>query len=246
MKNLIKIENLNLSIIQEKPLLEEFNLTLKENQRIGITGPSGCGKTTLLKSLVTGKPSKFSTFHKFYIEESLNGQQKIGYSPQSNGFMPWFTIQKSFKIFNCKNSLYLEIIEKFGLADCLKKYPIDLSGGEYQRAILAWNLILNPFLYLADEPLTEVDIQRKWRVLEYWSEYINMQQASLVLISHDIDTLLYLCDYILVLSGSPAKCKKVVKLNSPEYQHPRDIRSSILDVKREELIQEILLESYII
>lgn len=210
---LIQIEDLNLQINQIK-LTQSLGISLSRSFRLGITGPSGCGKSTLIKSLIKNKFPENSTVSKFEFNKTV----KCAYVPQKNGLLSWFSLRKHFEVFSKDRELSQLVASEFNLDKSLDNFPHQLSGGEYQRATLANAIMSEPELYLADEPLTELDIVSKLKLLTYWSEVISNTSASLLIISHDIETLAYLCDRVIVLTDKPSTIKKDFTLNTP---HPR-------------------------
>lgn len=232
MTNIIDIKQLILRF-DKIILLNNFNLEIKKNKRIGLTGPSGCGKTTLIKGIIEHSFPNGSNFNTFYRSEKI----KIGYVPQNNGLLPWFTLKKNFEIFSQKNiSLIPEITNIFKLNDCINSFPKNISGGEHQRALIACSILSNPDLYIADEPLTEVDMQKKWLILQYWSNIIKEQSASLIVVSHDIDTLIYLCDEIIILSDKPSSILKSINIQG---EHPRDYQVILNSKIRNEIYEQL-------
>jgi sulfonate transport system ATP-binding protein len=231
---IVYIKGLNLKIGKQK-LTSDLSLTIKKGQRIGITGPSGCGKTTLLKSILRNDISKGSEFEVFEINSELN----ISYMPQSTGLLPWFSLKKNLDTYKKSDELYEEVLEQFNLNANVNSFPKHLSGGEYQRAILASAIINKPELFIADEPLTELDLSNKWKFLKYWSEKIKEFESSLVLVSHDIETLIYLCDTIIVLTDKPSKIKKELRINT---EHPRAIEYLVSEefIKTKKELLEIM------
>lgn len=219
---LIDINNLSLRI-KGVELLNNFDLCICGSYRIGITGPSGCGKTTLLRSIVRSSPPEGSIFNKFVI--SLNSKERIGYAPQSGGLLPWYSLRRNLinvvagkTTKNVEDANVDEITEAFALSKQLDQYPSMLSGGEKQRSILAASIVLKPRVFVTDEPLTEVDLAGKWKLLQYWSSKIAEFESALVLVSHDVDVLLYLCDEIIVLTGKPSQISCRFFITAP---HPR-------------------------
>jgi ABC-type nitrate/sulfonate/bicarbonate transport system ATPase subunit len=214
-RTLIEIEDLNL-YIDRIPLTTNLSLILAEGARLGITGPSGCGKSTLLKAIVSRKVRGASTFRKFEVANAL-----VSYVPQSNGLLPWFSLKRNLAIYSKEPLTDSEAtIQAFELAKNLSSFPHQLSGGEYQRAVLAAAIINRPSIFLADEPLTELDISKKWKLLHYWSNQILASNSSLLLVSHDLETLLYLCDKVIVLSDKPSEIRRVISVRS---EHPRPL-----------------------
>jgi len=224
--SLIEIENLSLSIFdsntkETKELLDDFSLKIAPNMRVGITGPSGCGKTTLLRSIIKNKPPEVSKYGKFKRRDDL----KIGYMPQSEGLLPWYSLRKNLCHFCSHEEVRAgfdgratQVINALDLNDCIDNFPCELSGGERQRGLLACAILIRPTIFLADESLTEVDLEKKLRMLSFWSEEIERENASLLLISHDVETLIYMCDKIMVLRGTPAHVENIFTLSG---HHPR-------------------------
>jgi len=230
----LNIENLNL-LISNQLLLTNFNLSLNIGERIGLTGPSGCGKSTLLKSIISGKFPTSSSFNAFSKSEI----KKIGYVPQTNGLLPWFSIKKQLSIFSQKPNHINEVATNLKINLCMNNFPDEISGGEAQRSLLCCSILSNPDLYIADEPLTEVDLELKWRILKYWSKIIFESKSSLLIVSHDLDTLTYMCDKIIVLSEKPSKIIKILEINN---NHPRDFKEILNSSARIEILNKIISE----
>lgn len=230
-EKIFEVDNLNM-VIKENNLLNAFSLKINKSERVGITGPSGCGKSTLIKSIISKKFPQGSTFKNVFYDYLINSS----YIPQSHGLLPWYSLKKNLSIFSNDNAFTNKVVSMFNLQDILNNFPHQLSGGEYQRSMLANSLISNPDIYYADEPLTELDILNKWKLFLFWSEHIYNSQASLLLISHDIETLLYLCDRVIVLSDKPSFIIKELNIN---ISHPRTIDFLVSDTfyqKKRELV----------
>jgi len=216
----VAIEGLSLRI-NNRILIENFQLHLPAGRRIGITGPSGCGKTTLLRTIVAQQikpPSKATRF------EFRPG--RVGYVPQEGGLLPWYSLQRNLSVFAQQNDNHKEwckdILRWMELDGVAETNTQKLSGGELQRARLACAIASRPSLFCADEPLTEVGLQQRWRLLKAWSGEINERAASLILISHDVETLFYLCDELIVLGGERGKpATEITPFTLPDQNHPR-------------------------
>jgi len=244
METFIKISALQLQI-ESKQLFDSFDLELGATQRIGITGPSGCGKTTLLRSIIQGHPPTGSNYKSFDVQQ--NG---IAYVPQQGGLIPWFTLKRNIEFFFSKVesthhadaiSIEKDIIKGYGLEKCWRNFPSNLSGGEYQRSILACATVIEPKLFFIDEPLTEVDTRMKWIALETLTKAIEKNSAALLLVSHDVEILSYLCDEVLILGEEPAQ---IIKRHKLPGKHPRerlDLMGGDLKNAREDLLASLLV-----
>ena len=78
-----------------------------------------------------------------------------------------------------------EMLDKFGLSHRLKNYPSQLSGGEQQRVAISRSLINKPKLILADEPTGNLDSTNTSLVSNVLFDYINEEEASLIIVTHD-------------------------------------------------------------
>ena len=231
---LIDIEHLNLKI-NEIDLLSDFSIKILKGERIGITGPSGCGKSTLLKSIINGVFPKNSNANKFFKDKGV----RYSYVPQTNGLLPWYSLKRNLDIFKIDEFVYTETMNKFKLNNCINNFPHQLSGGEYQRSILASAIIHKPDVFFADEPLTELDIVNKWELLSFWIEKIEQYEATLMLISHDVDTLLYLCDRIIVLSDKSSKILDEFLINTSHVRNKDFLTSNTFNDSKRQLLGTI-------
>lgn len=239
---LIDIRSANLCV-GDRVLIRDLSLTLHRGMRIGLTGPSGCGKTTLLRSIVGRKLSVFSSAQRFDLNYS-----RVGYVPQRGGMLPWFSLGRNLHILAppSADSVWCEeVLDLMELSHVSNSFPDQLSGGESQRARLACAIVSQPVLCCADEPLTEVGLQQKWRLLERWSGEISRRNASLILVSHDVDTLIYLCDEIIILGGSHNAPSGVVSrvevITTPHPRKPTHLTDSSLESIRKQMVATLYL-----
>lgn len=210
---LISLDALSLTI-GERALMHEMSFQLFKGEKIGITGPSGCGKTTLLREIVKGKLSKSFKAKRFEVADA-----RFAYVPQQNGLVPWWSIRRNL-LFAARRSVNSQsaneqianIAESYGFKQVFDNFPDQISGGEYQRAVLACAVVSNPEILVVDEPLNGVDIYTKWEILEQFAADIVQKEIGLLMVSHDIEVLCFLCDHVLVLRGQPAQQFVVEKI----------------------------------
>lgn len=236
-RTVINIDELCLRIAG-RSLIRDFTLQVGRGSRIGLTGPSGCGKTTLLRAIVGRRLGNDSIANRFDITK-----EPIGYVSQEGGLLPWYSVRRNLQIFaspqgESEDNTCDDILDRMQLSHISSAFPDELSGGELQRLRLACAMVTRASVYCADEPLTEIALSQRWQLLEHWSRDISERQNSLILISHDVDTLIYLCDTIFVLGGPTGEPAAVLaKCVTSIGPHPRPINrlnSAVAD--RQQLI----------
>ena len=200
MEKLIEIKNVTASY-DIKPVLSCVSLNVWEYDFLGIIGPNGGGKTTLLK-IILGLMKPSSGDITFFENGKKVQSLKIGYLPQINPIDKHFPIsvyevissglageKQLFKDFtSLQKERINDLVTKMGLEDYSKRAIGELSGGQLQRTLLARAIVSKPRLLILDEPNTYVDKKFESQFYELLGE-IN-KSASIILVSHDIGTLL--------------------------------------------------------
>lgn len=198
---LIKIEDLSVAY-DGKTVLRDVNLTVYEKDFLGIIGPNGGGKTTLVKTILGLKKASKGKIY-FYRDGKETEHITMGYLPQYSSIDKNFPIsvqevilsglssQKSLmsRFTSRQHEQVKDVIDRMGLAG-LGKRPIGaLSGGQLQRALLGRAIISNPDVLILDEPSTYIDKRFEAKLYELLTE-INNKECAIVLVSHDIGTVL--------------------------------------------------------
>lgn len=182
---------------KDKPVLENINFSLNDNEVIGLIGTNGSGKSTILK-IITGE----------VISDTGNIQinnEVIGYLPQY--LDPQNSIEEllSEKLGNLYNDYKIRIVlEQLGLSNLDRtKKVFQLSGGQKTRLYLALLLIAEPkpTLLLLDEPTNNLDLEG----LIWLEDFIKAYQGTVLLISHDRALLDETVERIIELDGGQIK-----------------------------------------
>ena len=168
----------------ERPVLRDFSLRMKEGEITALVGESGSGKTTAIRSILGLLPPGGAVTAGTI---SFEGQRLQGLSPKDWGFLrgkkismifqdsgamlnPIRTIGSQFREYIRTHSdlskkeagaLSKEMLERMGLSDpesILGGYPFQLSGGQRQRVGIAMAMTFQPKLLLADEPTSALDV----------------------------------------------------------------------------------------
>jgi len=199
-------------------ILDGITLDVATGELLAITGPSGSGKSTLL-GLVAGldRPSSGSIVvggvDITRLDEDALARfrrETLGYVFQSYHLIPTLTAVENvavpLEIASAPNALVraLALLDDVGLGDRAHHYPVQLSGGEQQRAALARAVALDPGLLLADEPTGNLDSATGSRIIELLLELRRQRGATLVLVTHD-DALARHADRVVVLRDGRVK-----------------------------------------
>ena len=232
-----------------------------------IMGPSGSGKTTLLNIISglmrpdTGKVVVLgANFSEMSDKEVFNFRlRNIGYIFQDFKLIDIFTARENILLPLVKLGVdwdegekRLEKIAKLlGIEDLLDKYPHELSYGEMQRVAIARELVKDCRIILADEPTSNIDIERKKRVLGYFKELISKGEKTIVIASHDRLVLDY-CDYVgelvdgtLISVLNKEEFMKTYKSQSIENDWIIEVRKLRLKLLRHEITEDEFVEEYL-
>lgn len=195
---MIKIENLHKFYgtgESKNEILKGISLDIKDGDFMVILGASGSGKSTLL-NVISGLESA-DTGNVFYngknisemkdAEITLFRKDTIGYVFQQYFLLPNLNIDKNVKMGAdlAKNTDYRKLIEAVGLADKMKKYPHELSGGEQQRVSIARALAKQPQVLYLDEPTGALDEATGRLVLDLICKLQKEIRFTMVMVTHN-------------------------------------------------------------
>ena len=181
--------------------LRDINLEIDSGSFMSFVGPSGSGKTTIL-NLIGGLdiPTTGNIFFKNTKLSSMNRNQMAQYRRKNIGFifqtynlLPVYSVYENILFPLLLSGLkekdarerVMNIINKVGLSDQVKKRPSQLSGGQCQRVAIARALVKDPLLILADEPTANLDSKNSLQILELMSELNKQYKAAVVFSTHD-------------------------------------------------------------
>ena len=213
----------------ERQVLSEVDLHLHEGEVVGLLGRSGSGKSTLLR-IIAGliQPTSGEVL---YNGEALDGPAKgVAMVFQTFALFPWLTVLENVEA--GLQALQVEpkearkralaAIDLIGLDGFENAYPRELSGGMRQRVGFARGLVVNPTLLLMDEPFSALDVltaeNLRTDLLELWSGG-QLPIKSILIVTHNIEEAVLMCDRILVLSSNPGRVVAQIKV---PFAHPRN------------------------
>lgn len=199
--------------------LEDLDLQVEAGEFVSLIGPSGCGKSTVLR-LTAGliRPTSGT------IEvESDN----IGYIFQEPTLMPWRTVAKNIELLGEiegmdrteRSRRAVEVLEMVGLGEFRDHYPLQLSGGMKMRTSIARSLLLDPHVFLFDEPFGALDQISRSRMNEELTNLFATKRFASLLVTHSVEEAIFLASRLLVMCSRPGKIVAEFKI---PFEFPRD------------------------
>jgi NitT/TauT family transport system ATP-binding protein len=211
----------------EVEALREVCFTVGRGEFVSLVGQSGCGKSTLLK-ILAGLLSKTKGTIRIEGEEMDGPRRDIGIMFQKPLLLEWRRVLDNVllpvEIYRLDRKEYEEkahrLLGTAGLADFLRKYPFELSGGMQQRVALCRALVAEPALLLMDEPFGALDTLTRqkmgFELLRLWEEW----KSTVLFVTHDVDEAVMLSDKVLVMSSRPGTILGAFTVDLPR---PRQI-----------------------
>ena len=192
---LLEVQNLSHSF--EYNLFSDINLTLNPKESISIVGVSGSGKSTLLHicaTLLKPDSGEVKLFGKDLYKQKNRDilklrREDVGIIFQSHYLFKGFDAYENIELATLLNGTEIddELIEKLGISNVLKQKVGELSGGQQQRVSIARVLSKKPKIIFADEPTGNLDAKTASEVMNILFEYIEENDAALLLVTHDSD-----------------------------------------------------------
>ncbi|MDB0003591.1 ABC transporter ATP-binding protein [Alphaproteobacteria bacterium] len=224
---MLEIKNLSIHYIGKNyrvKAVENVSFNLTRGELLGIVGESGSGKTTLIRSIMGVNPqsAKIVSGEIFYKnnkildfkDDSIKGDYKwkeIAFIPQSamNSLDPVYRIIDQMReILIVRGDYNKKTADKrseelFSLVGIeknrLRDFPHQFSGGMKQRVAIAMALALDPKIVIADEPVTALDVIVQRQILDLFNELRNRLNLSIILVTHDVSVVAYLCHKVAVM-----------------------------------------------
>lgn len=256
-KNIVVFENLKICS-ETETILNSIDLTISKGERIAITGESGSGKSTFSRALIGFVPKglkclsgnikvdQMDVIKNGVVSDNLIKARRLisrlDQDPAAS-LTPTMTIKSLVtELSPFPEELALEkgkrALELFDLPsddEMLSAYPSELSGGQRRRVALARTLSKEPKIIILDEPTVGLDYKTKQLVIELLQKLIDQSNATLILITHDLEVAKYLCEKVIAIDSGKVKTIDInqeIPINSNIKKNKRaDKNSSILRVE---------------
>jgi oligopeptide/dipeptide ABC transporter ATP-binding protein len=198
--------------------VDGVSLSVRKGEVLGLVGESGCGKSTLARSILRALPlssghiefeGRDITHAKGAELKALRRSMQFVFQDPYGAFDPKMTLGASLeaplrhhglKDKDDRRLRMLGMLDRVGLEEeILERRPSECSGGQLQRMVIARALLLEPKFLICDEPTSALDASIRAQILNLLVELKEQLDLTLVLISHDLRVVRYLCDRVAVM-----------------------------------------------
>jgi len=210
-------------------VLEKVDLSIRAGEIVGLLGRSGSGKSTLLR-IIAGLVSPSSGEAKCRGETIAGPPDGVAMVFQSFALFPWLTVLQNVELglealgidSAERRKRALAAIDLIGLDGFESAFPKELSGGMRQRVGFARALVVHPDLLLMDEPFSALDVLTaetlRTDLVDLWIDG-RLPIKSVLMVTHNIEEAVLMCDRILVFSSNPGRVAAEFKV---DLAHPRN------------------------
>lgn len=233
----IKVCDLNFSI-EDKKIIDNISLCVKEKKIVGIIGPNGCGKSTFLKNIYRlYKPDTGTVYLNGGNIENLKSREiakNMSVVSQESNHQFDFIVKeivlmgryahKGLLDSNTKKDeeMVLDSLDKVGMKNFYNRSFLSLSGGEKQRVLIARALTQNANMIVLDEPTNHLDIRYQLQIMDI----IKSLQITTLAAIHDFNIAANYCDHIYVMEHG-----KIKYFGTPEEILTEDMFKEVFGVK---------------
>lgn len=201
--------------------LAPVSLDVGRGEFVSLIGPSGCGKSTLLRLASQLDRPSTGTIRR--------ATERIGYVFQEPTLMPWRTVRRNVELLaeleemerGQRRERTDAILRLVGLDEFADHRPAALSGGMKMRASLARSLLLEPELFLFDEPFGALDQMTRHRLNDELLSLFTERRFASLFVTHSVEEAVYLSTRVLVMSARPGRVVSEVSIDFPYPREPR-------------------------
>ena len=199
---MIKVTNMNFAV-NNKPILKDISFNIKDGEHVAIVGGNGAGKTTIIESIL-GLNSKYSGKVEFNFDYQKSPLEKIGVQFQDSNYPIGLSTQEIIDFFikkgNIKDTKFVnDLIDEFKINEFIHKDASKISGGQAQKLNVLLSLMTKPKVLFMDELSTGLDVFSRNIITKIVKNYIDKNQATLLLVTHIASEIETFADRVLVI-----------------------------------------------
>ncbi|MDD5067265.1 MAG: metal ABC transporter ATP-binding protein [bacterium] len=198
--NLFEIRNMWYQF-DDRWILEDINLVIRDKIVFTVVGPNGSGKTTLIKLMVgLLRPQRGRILYKNKDIMKLSPEEfRVGYVPQLSSYseisqrllLPVSDVIRLSMLRNKENIKVKidRVLEMLQIEDLRNELFLKLSGGQKQKVLLARALANEPETLILDEPVTGVDQESEFHIFNFLKQLNRKEKITIILVTHDLDVV---------------------------------------------------------
>ena len=250
-KNLIELNYIS-KIFDGEQVIDDLNLSIKENSFVTLLGPSGCGKTTTLR-IIAGfiKPDKGNViFDGVDITDLPPNERQLNTVFQKYALFPHMNVRDNIAFglnIKKKSKSYIDDKIKYALKlvnlDGYEKRNVEsLSGGQQQRIAIARAIVNEPKVLLLDEPLAALDLKLRQEMQYELKKLKNELGITFIYVTHDQEEALTMSDTVVVMNQG-----YIQQLGTPEqiYNEPENAFVATF-IGDSNIVHGVMLEDYLV
>jgi zinc transport system ATP-binding protein len=195
---IVQVKNLSVTL-DHRPILRDVNFEIDAGESLAIIGPNGSGKTVLLKCLVGLLPHQGEILWRSgvtigYVPQKIEADRTIPLNARN-------LLHSKAKVIGRDSADIAETIARVGLSDDLLSQQIGhLSGGQFQRVLIAFALLGNPDIVFFDEPTASMDEPGEEQIYELIHRLQQEMKITPVIVSHDLSFVYRYATRVLCLN----------------------------------------------
>jgi NitT/TauT family transport system ATP-binding protein len=232
---LIVVDDVQKTYANGTVALQDISFEVHEGQFVSLVGPSGCGKSTLLRVIAGLGPISSGTVLVEGLAPKRARQERsdMAFVFQDATLMPWRNVVGNVELplelrgvsSSERRATAMQALETVGLADVVRSYPRELSGGMRMRVSLARALAAHPRLLLMDEPFGALDEITRQRLNGELLSLCALAGWTVLFVTHNVFEAVFLSSRILVMSRRPGRIVAEVPVDLP-YPRAPETRTS--------------------
>ena len=262
-ENILSVQNLHTSFHTDKGEVKAVNgvtFNLEKGKILGIVGESGSGKSVTAYSImrilekngritegkILYKGQDIAEFSEKQMREFRGKCCSIIFQDPMTSLNPVFTVgnqlREAIELHTDRKgkeaeARAIEMLTLVGVNEPekrVKQYPYELSGGMRQRVMIAMALACEPYILIADEPTTALDVTIQAQILELMQSLQKKLGMAIIMVTHDLGVIADMCDEIIVMYGGRV-CERGTAEDifyRPHHEYTKGLLRSIPNVDR--------------
>jgi NitT/TauT family transport system ATP-binding protein len=248
----IRVAHLSDAYEEGKPVLDDVSFTVSPGEFVCVLGPSGCGKSTLLSVLSGLRPPRAGDVEiagndLYGASNGEHRQPRLGYVFQDPRLLPWRSIYENIAFALTAagvpkaehEAVIMKHLRMLHIEEHRDSWPLNVSGGQRQRAGIARALAVNPLYVLMDEPFSTLDevTARTLRheLLSVWED----TKTTVIFVTHSIREAVFLADRVFIMAANPGRLHGIREVDLGRPRVYEDARLTSLEASIVEDVRKI-------